>query len=83
MRCRTTMSVSVRAAGLCALLFFGSAVVVAEDESPDMELLEYLGMWEGSDDEWLLFADRAGTETEKRSGAVPDGKAPPEKQDER
>ena len=26
------------------------------DEAPDMEFLEYLGSWETSDDEWILFA---------------------------
>ncbi len=26
------------------------------DEMPDMEFLEYLGSWESSDEEWILFA---------------------------
>lgn len=76
------MSVSVRSAGLCVLMILGSAVVTADDELPDMELLEYLGMWEESDDEWLLFNDPATAEVEKRSGPAPDGRASPERQDE-
>ena len=37
---------------LCSL---GAAVVaVAEDETPDMALLEYLGSWEDSDADWML-----------------------------
>ncbi len=29
----------------------------AEPESPDAELLEFLGSWEGEGDEWLDFFD--------------------------
>ena len=36
-------------------LFGCSGVVLAEDEQPDMEFLEYLGSWEESDEDWLLF----------------------------
>lgn len=32
---------------------------VADDEPPDIDFLEYLGSWEESDDEWLLFSDEA------------------------
>ncbi len=76
------MSVSVRSAGLCVLMMLGSAVVTADDELPDMELLEYLGMWEESDDEWLLFNDPDSADMEKRGGPVPDGKGSPEMHDE-
>lgn len=50
------------------------------DTTPDLALLEYLGSWEESDEEWLLFSDEsaqaaeqdedgddAGTETEDAS----------------
>lgn len=35
------------------------AVSEADDDSPDIDFLEYLGSWEESDDEWLLFSDEA------------------------
>lgn len=33
------------------------AAVADEEELPDLEFLEYLGSWEESDEEWLLFED--------------------------
>ncbi|MCH9694949.1 MAG: hypothetical protein K0U72_10615 [Gammaproteobacteria bacterium] len=41
---------------LCVLALAGSCW--AEDaEAPDMAFLEYLGMWEESDEEWVLLED--------------------------
>ena len=34
-----------------------AAVMSAEPETPDAELLEFLGSWEGEDDEWQEFFD--------------------------
>ncbi len=63
-----------------------SSVVVADDEQPDMEFLEYLGSWEESDEDWLLFDQRDGeamaADEEKRSGPVPTGKESRESDDE-
>jgi hypothetical protein len=40
----------------------GSCCVLAADEPlPDAAFLEYLGSWEGSDEDWLLF-ERAASE---------------------
>lgn len=44
-------------AAICWLLLSFSAA--ADDELPDVEFLEYLGSWEESDEEWLLFDERA------------------------
>ena len=44
------------AVGLIALLC-GTAVLAADDELPDAEFLEYLGSWDASDEEWLIFDD--------------------------
>ena len=47
---------------LLTLIATTTGVARAEDEpglvdaEPDMEFLEYLGSWETSDDEWILFA---------------------------
>ena len=44
---------------LCGLMG-STAVVHADDEPlPDMELLEYLGSWDGSDEDWMALAAEA------------------------
>lgn len=53
-----------------------------EDELPDLEFLEYLGMWEDSDEEWLLLEDDVMADNEDRSDPVPKGEASTEKEDE-
>jgi len=30
---------------------------VAEEDDPDAELIEFLGSWEGEDEEWQVFFD--------------------------
>ena len=74
----------VRAA---AGLLFGSLAVGAacaeEEAEPGMELLEYLGMWEETDEEWLMF-DQPGAE-EAGDAVESDAEAPEplETEDER
>jgi hypothetical protein len=67
-------------------LFGCSGVVVADDEQPDMEFLEYLGSWQESDEDWLLFndPDREAVVADeiKRSEPVPQGKESTETDDE-
>jgi hypothetical protein len=31
--------------------------VAADEEQPDLEFLEYLGSWEESDEDWLMFTE--------------------------
>lgn len=67
-------------------LFGCSGVVVADDEQPDMEFLEYLGSWEESDEDWLLFDRRdeeaVAADERKRSDPAPAGKESMESDDE-
>ncbi|MDX1516290.1 MAG: hypothetical protein R3288_05590 [Woeseiaceae bacterium] len=68
-------------AGLAML----GATAAAEEDLPDMAFLEYLGMWEESDDEWLLFEDdseQAAAETQERIDPVPQGEESTENDDE-
>jgi hypothetical protein len=51
---------SLEIALLCSLLGCGTAAQAAEEELPDMEFLEYLGSWEESDEDWLLFNELTG-----------------------
>jgi hypothetical protein len=78
------MSARHRAAVGVLVLGCGLALA-AEDDIPDAEFLEYLGSWEESDEEWLIFeneqtADAAGAD--ERSDAAPEGEASTETEDE-
>lgn len=71
---------------LWGLIGCTGVVAAADDESPDMELLEYLGSWEASDEDWLLF-DRAtgeavASDDDERSDPAPAGKESMESEDE-
>lgn len=68
-------------------LLLGSGLAIgtagaAEETEPGMELLEYLGMWGETDEEWLMFdqprADEAGDAIESTADAA----EPVEKDDE-
>ena len=67
-------------------LFGCSGLVVADDEQPDMEFLEYLGSWEESDEDWLLFDGQenepVAADGNKRSGPELEGKESTETEDE-
>ncbi len=67
-------------------LFGCSGVVMAEEDQPDVEFLEYLGSWEESDEDWLLFNVRddevAAIDETERTDPVPGGKESTEKDDE-
>ncbi len=58
------------------------AVADEADAVPDMEFLEYLGSWEDSDEEWMLFAGEDDPPAE-RTDPAPDGEASVESDDER
>lgn len=73
---------SVRQAAIVGLLL-GCGLAVAEDEElPDMEFLEYLGSWEESDEDWLLFDEPVTAEVEERSDPAPEGEESTENTDE-
>ena len=42
---------------LCTLCGYGAVTHADEQEVPDMEFLEYLGSWQGDDEEWLAVSD--------------------------
>ena len=74
-----------RRLGLAVVLgMLGNGVAVAE-EMPDLEFLEYLGSWEESDEDWVIFnqfdADEAKAE-EERSDPAPAGEESTETDDE-
>ena len=61
--------------GLASVAGFVDVAGAADDETPDLEFLEDLGSWEGSDEEWLLFDETAAAaqEVEQRGEAPVDG----------
>ncbi|MGB5489541.1 MAG: hypothetical protein WBM76_01815 [Woeseiaceae bacterium] len=68
---------------MCGLLLVGNGVVcAAEEEVPDIEFLEYLGMWEESDEDWLLLEGTMAAEVEEGSDSVPQGEESTEEEDE-
>ncbi len=75
-----------RAALLIGSAALAGAVAAEEEQEPDMAFLEYLGMWEETDEEWQLFDEsmdeEAVAENEERSDPVPKGKESQESEDE-
>ena len=66
--------------GVC----LGTGVLAAEPPPPDddAEFLEYLGMWEESDEEWVVQEGILTAEDEIRSDRATDEEESPENDDE-
>ena len=64
-------------------LLLGSVLTIAAEEvEPGMEVLEYLGMWQETDEEWLMF-DRPGVdELDDAADSAADAAEPMETDDE-
>jgi hypothetical protein len=60
-----------------------STVLAADAEEPDMEFLEYLGLWEESDEEWVMIDRQLSLETDERIDPAPQGEESTENDDER
>lgn len=77
------MSVEQRlGAVVFGLLLYAGAIPAAEEQAPDVELLEYLGMWEESDEDWLILNEAVAADNEERIDPVPQGEESMEKEDE-
>lgn len=72
----------MRAALLWSLLGSCSLASAADDELPGMEFLEYLGLWEESDEIWMLMDEQVVAEAEQQIGPAPHGEDSVEKEDE-
>jgi len=57
------------------VLAFGAAgtVLAADAGEPDMEFVEYLGLWEETDEEWLMVEQQMDDESDERIDPVPEG----------
>ena len=68
---------------VCALMLCTpGATLAAEEELPDMELLEYLGMWEESDEDWVILDTAMAAESKEGSDPAPQGEESMENDDE-
>ena len=70
---------------LWGVLGFSSALLAADSELPEMEFLEYLGLWEESDEDWVLLSGEAVTQVaaeDARTDAEPEGEESAENEDE-
>jgi hypothetical protein len=66
------------ACGFC----LGSAALAEEEPAPDAEFLEYLGMWQETDEDWQLLETLQVIEIDERSDPAPDGEESTEMTDE-
>lgn len=64
--------------GLC----LGPGVLAATETPPDAEFLEYLGMWEETDEEWIMQDSLLMAEDEERRDAATEDEESPENEDE-
>ncbi len=78
------MAMSVSRVFAASLLMSCSVIVAADEELPEIEFIEYLGLWEESDEDWMMFSDpiKAGNENRERSEPAPEGEESTEKHDE-
>jgi hypothetical protein len=53
-----------------------------EERPPDAEFLEYLGMWDETDEDWVLLDEITLVENMERSDPVPEGEESTEIEDE-
>jgi hypothetical protein len=70
---------------LCGFALCVSPVVFAEaedEEVPEMDFLEYLGMWEETDEDWQLLDEDTVAENDERSDPVPESEESTENEDE-
>lgn len=70
---------------LCGIAMTVGMTAIADtdqEEVPDVEFLEYLGLWEESDEDWLLLDEQEVAENDKRSDPVPEDEESTESEDE-
>jgi hypothetical protein len=71
-----------RTAAVGALLLGCSLALAADEEMPDPDFLEYLGMWEESDEDWIIFDEPETADREESSDSEREDEESTEKTDE-
>ena len=68
---------------LCAFALCAATFAMADDdESADMGFIEYLGLWEETDEDWLLLQENVIPDKGQRRDPVPEGDESTELEDE-
>ena len=70
---------------LWAWLGLSGALLAADTELPEMDFLEYLGLWEESDEDWVWISEEMNTQVaaeDTRTDETPKGEESAEKEDE-
>ncbi len=68
---------------MCGFALWSATSAAAEDDEPaDMAFVEYLGLWDETDEDWLLLEENVTADNEKRSDPVPEGEESTELEDE-
>ncbi|MBT8084848.1 MAG: hypothetical protein HKN35_15695 [Woeseia sp.] len=81
---QTGSSVGLVLAVLTGCVAVSSAPAIGADELPDLALLEYLGSWEDSDEDWMLFDEEDEVAVqESTDSAAAEGEESQESDDER
>ena len=73
---------TARLAILAAGIAFSWSAVAEEDAEPDLDFLEYLGMWDESDEDWQWFDEQTLADNDERGDPVPKGEESTENEDE-
>lgn len=73
---------SARALLLTSMLGVGGLVLAADEDVPELEFFEYLGMWEESDEEWLVLDELVTAENDARPDPAPEREESVENDDE-
>jgi hypothetical protein len=75
---------SVRRILIGSVLITCSLAVAADEEQPEIEFIEYLGLWEDAEEDWTMFSDpiEARNDNDEQSDPVPEGKESTETKDE-
>ena len=75
----------LKVALLWGLLGCSGTLLAADTDLPDVEFIEYLGLWEESDADWMLFAEEVREHVvadETRTEPAPKGDDSAESNDE-
>ena len=67
---------------LVCSLCLGAVALAEEEPSPDAEFLEYLGMWEETDEDWRMLDEVVTVENKERSDPAPEGEESTETENE-
>jgi hypothetical protein len=71
-----------RALLLTTMLGACSLANAADEDVPELEFFEYLGMWEESDEEWLVLEEMVIAENDARPDPAPESEESVENDDE-